>query len=173
MFEHPELAAGVEKHGDGLAGSGRDLVVAPVELDDVAQVDLAGGAQREVQIEQGGLRRGTKLSAAFKDLFFPNFVGHFASGAQGLAILSLDFHLEDLVGVLPGFDLFMGHESDETSLEGSETPFDLTLGLRCGSDEVGDVQRAQGALEFALRVAVIVARTRAEEAQCVGVDDLW
>ncbi|MGA0336462.1 MAG: hypothetical protein ACO3LD_09440 [Luminiphilus sp.] len=48
MIEHPEFLVGVEKHGDGLAGSGGDLVVASVELDDVAQVDLAAGAQREV-----------------------------------------------------------------------------------------------------------------------------
>lgn len=173
MFEHPELAAGVEKDSDGLSGSGRDLVVTPVELDDVAEVDLARGSQREVQIEQGGLGRGTKLGAAFEDLFFPDLGGHPASGAQGLAVLALDFHLEDLVGMLPGFDLFMGHESNETSLEGSETPFDLALGLGRGSDDVGDMQRAQGTLEFALRIAVVMARTRAEEAQSVGVDDLW
>jgi hypothetical protein len=35
MFENPELAERVEKHGDRFAGSGCDLVVEAVELDDV------------------------------------------------------------------------------------------------------------------------------------------
>jgi hypothetical protein len=33
MIENPELAERVEKHGDNLAGSGRDLVILAVEFD--------------------------------------------------------------------------------------------------------------------------------------------
>lgn len=139
----------------------------------MAEVNLAAGAQREVQIEQGGFGRGMEFGGAVQDLFFPDFDGHFAGGAQGFAVLALDFHLENLVGVLPGVDLFVDHEGDEASLEGSEAPLDLALGLGRRSHDVGDMQRAQRALEFALRVAVVVARTRAKEAQPVGVDDLW
>ena len=53
MFENPELAEWVEKDGDRFAGCGCDFVVEAVELDDVTEVDLAGGAQREVQVQQG------------------------------------------------------------------------------------------------------------------------
>ena len=97
------------------------------------------------------------MGAAFEYLFFPNLDGHFASGAQGLAVLALDFHLEDLVGVLPSLDFFVGHESDEASLESAEASFDLALSLGRGSHDVGDVQGVEGALEFAPRVVVVVA----------------
>jgi hypothetical protein len=50
MFENPELAERVEKHGDRFVGSGRDLVIEAVELDDVTEVNLAGGAQRKMEI---------------------------------------------------------------------------------------------------------------------------
>ncbi len=115
----------------------------------------------------------TELGGAFEDLLFPDLGGHLAGGAEVFAVLALDFHLKDLVGVLPSADLFVRHKGDEASLEGAEAPLDLALGLGCGCHEVGDMQRTQGALEFALRVAVVMARTRAEEAQGVGVDDLW
>ena len=75
--------------------------------------------------------------------------------------------------MLPGSYLFVRHEGDETSLKGAEAPLDLALGLRRGCHEVGDMQRTQGALKLALRVAVVMTRTRTEEAQGVGVDDLW
>ncbi len=66
----------------------------------------------------------------------------------------------------------MGHESEQTLLEGSKAAFDLALGLWGGSDQVGDVEGAQGALELAFGVGVVAARTRPEKAQAVGVDDL-
>lgn len=172
MIENPELAEWVEKDSDRLALCGCDLVVETVELDDVPEVDLAAGSQREVQIQQGWLGRGAQLGGALEELPFPYLGGHLAGGGQGLAVLALDFHLEDLVGVLPGADLFVRHEGDESFLEGAETPLDLARGLRRGSHEVGDVQCTQGALELAFRIAVVMARTRAEEAQGVGVDDL-
>jgi len=66
----------------------------------------------------------------------------------------------------------MGHESDQTLLEGSKAAFDLALGLWGGSDQVGNVEGAEGALELAFGIGVIAARTRSEKAQAVGVDDL-
>jgi len=48
----------------------------------------------------------------------------------------------------------------------------LPLAWRGGRDEVGHAQTAQGALEFAFRIAVIVAGAGPEEAQAVGVNDL-
>jgi hypothetical protein len=46
MFEHPQLAPGVEKLGDGLAGSGRDPVVKTVELDDAARTNSVGAGAK-------------------------------------------------------------------------------------------------------------------------------
>jgi len=67
----------------------------------------------------------------------------------------------------------MCHEGDEPFLESAEASFNLAFGLGRGRHEMGDLQGAQSALELALRVAVIVAGTRAEKAQSVGIDDLW
>jgi hypothetical protein len=45
-------------------------------------------------------------------------------GAQDLAVLALDFHLENLVGVPPGFDHLMGHRQrlSEPFAPGFSTP---------------------------------------------------
>jgi hypothetical protein len=39
----------------------------------VTEVNLAAGAQREVEIQQGWLRRETDLGGAFEDLLLPVF----------------------------------------------------------------------------------------------------
>ena len=52
MIEDPELALGVEKDRDDLAGGGGDFVVPAVELNVGAGVDLACCAQRKVEVEQ-------------------------------------------------------------------------------------------------------------------------
>ena len=51
MIENPELAERVKKHGNHLPGSGCDFIVLAVELDVRAGVNLARGAQGEVQIQ--------------------------------------------------------------------------------------------------------------------------
>jgi hypothetical protein len=61
MFEKPELVEWLEKQGDRFAGSECNLIVETVELDGMTVVNLAGGLQREVEIQQGWLRRGTGL----------------------------------------------------------------------------------------------------------------
>ena len=84
----------------------------------------------------------------------------------------MDFHLEDLVGGLVGGDIGVGEKGDEAFLEGAEAAFDLAFGLGRGCDEVGDAEGAEGALELAARVEVVVGGAGAEEAQAVGVDGL-
>lgn len=163
----------MEKHRYGPARGGGDLVVQAVELDDVAEVDFATGAQRKMEVQHGGVRRWTEAGGAVEDLIVPDLFGHLAGGSKDFAVLALDFHLEDLVGMLPRTDFFVSHEGDESVLKCAETSFDLALGLRGGSDEVGDLQRPQGTLELAPRITVVVAGTGTEEAQAVGVDGLW
>jgi hypothetical protein len=84
----------------------------------------------------------------------------------------LDFHLEDLVGGLVGGDLGVGEKGDEAFLEGAEAAFDFAFGLGGGCDEVGDAEGAEGALELAAGIEVVVGGAGAEEAQSVGVDGL-
>jgi hypothetical protein len=84
--------------------------------------------------------------------------------------LAGDFHLEDFVGERVGVDFGVGEEGDEAFLESAEAAFDFAFGLRGWGDEVGDAEGAQGALELAAGVEVVVGGTGAEEAQGVGVD---
>ena len=88
-------------------------------------------------------------------------------------VLAADFHLEDFVGVLPALDPGMGHESDEAFLKSAETAFDLAFGLGSRRDEMGDAKPKQGALELALRIAMVVTGTWAEETQAVGINGFW
>ena len=57
--------------------------------------------------------------------------------------MPLEFHLEDLVGVLRGGDFGVGKEGDEAALEGAEAAFDFAFCLRSGRDEVGDAEAAR------------------------------
>lgn len=103
-------------------------------------------------------------------LLEPDLVWDAACGAGEGAVLACDFHLEDLVGLLEGFDFGVGQEGDQTFLEGAEASFDFAFGLRCWSDQVSDVQGFERSLELALGVVEIVARTGAKETQRVGVN---
>ena len=86
-------------------------------------------------------------------------------------VLAVDFHLEDFVGLFPVCGFGVCQKRDKASLKGAETTFDFAFGLRRGSDEVGHTKPSQGTLEFAFRIAVVVAGTRAKHAQAVSVDD--
>ena len=87
---------------------------------------------------------------------FEEVVGDFASGRVSRGILAFDFHLKDFVGAFVGVDLGMGQECDEAFLKGAEAAFDFAFGLRGWGDEVGDAEGAQGALELAAGVEVVV-----------------
>ena len=86
--------------------------------------------------------------------------------------MAMEFHLEDLVGVLRGGDFCVGKEGDEAALEGAEASFDFAFCLRSGRDEMGDAEAAQGALKLALWVGVVAAGAGAEKAERIGVDGL-
>lgn len=90
--------------------------------------------------------------------------GNFSGGAVGLAILTADFELEDLVCMGPCFDVGVSQEGDEAILEGAKSPLNLALGLRSGRDQVSDAKGAQSPLELALGVGAVIAGTWSEEA---------
>ena len=172
MLKDPEPATGMMDEGDGLAKSRGDFVIVALEVDGVVVVDAAGATQGKVQIEQCGGRSQPHAAFAVLGLGVPDFEGSFAEGAVDGAVLAGDLHLENLIGLRPGLGAGMGEQGHQAALEGAKAAFDLPLGLRGGCDEVGHAEPAQGALEFAFRIAVVVAGTGPEEAQTVGVDDL-
>jgi hypothetical protein len=75
------------------------------------------------------------------------------------AVLTLEFHLENLVCVLRSGDFCVREEGDKAALEGAETTFDFTFCLRSRRDEMGDAEAAQGALKLALWVGAVAAGT--------------
>ena len=87
--------------------------------------------------------------------------------------MALEFHLEDGVCLRKGGDICVFEQGDDAALKGAKATLDLPFCLRRGSDEVGDAEGAQGALEFALRVAVVGAGAGAKETERVGIDGLW
>ena len=86
--------------------------------------------------------------------------------------MTLEFHLEEFVGVLRSGHFCVGKEGDEAALEGAEATFDFAFCLRSGRDEVGDAEAAEGALELAFWVGAVAAGAGAEKAQRIGVDGL-
>ena len=172
MFDDPEPELGVVDEGDGRFGSAGVLVIAALEIDGVVVVDAALLAEGKVQVEQRPGGCGAEALGAGQEGGFPDGEGDEAGAALAGAVLALEFHLKDVVGVLGGGGFGVGQEGDEAALEGAETAFDFAFCLRGGRDEVGDVEGAEGALEFALRVAAVAAGAWAEEAEGIGVDGL-
>ena len=67
-------------------------------------------------------------------------------------------------------DFFIGEDGHEAFLQGAEAALDLALGLRAGSNQMGDAQCGEGALELGTGIAVIRHGVMAKEAEAVGVD---
>ena len=168
MFEDPEPTTGMMEEGDGLVESGGDFVVVAVEVDGVVMIDAPGAAQGKVQIEERSGRGETHAAFPALRLGFPDFEGNLADGA----VLAGDLHLEDVLGLVPGLGAGMGEQSHQAALEGAKAALDLPLGLWGGCHQIGHAEPAQGALELAFRIVVIVVGAGPEEAQAVGVNDL-
>ena len=104
MFDDPKPELRVVDEGDGGFGSACDLVVAALEIDGVVVVDAALLAQGKVEVEQRGRGCGAEVLGAGKEGVFPDGAGDEAGAALAGAVLALEFHLEDVVGVPGGGD---------------------------------------------------------------------
>ena len=135
-------------------------------------VDAALAAQGKMEVEQSRGGCGAQARGAGEEGVFPDLERDVAGVALAGAVLALEFHLENLVGVPGGGGFGVGEEGDEAALEGAEAAFDFAFCLRGGGDEVGDAEGAEGALKFAFWVAVVGAGTGAKEAERIGVDGL-
>ena len=113
------------------------------------------------------------MALLFTQGIFPDIQRDQTRAALASAILAADFHLEDFMGMLPSLNPGVRQERDEASLESAKATFDLAFGLGSRSDKVNHAKAKQGALELASRIAMVVGRAWAEEAQGVGVDGVW
>lgn len=100
----------------------------------------------------------------------PNLDGELAGAAVFGSVLASDFHLQDLVSLVPSLHSGVSHESDQPSLQGAEPAFDFAFGLGRGNNEMGDTESLQSPLELTLWIGVVVAGAGTKEAESIGVD---
>ena len=141
------------------------------EIDLAVGVDAAFEVERQMQVQQGGRRTGTRDRALFGQGFFPGGIGAEAGGAANGGVLALKLPIQDDLGGGIAADFFIGEDGDQAFLQGAKTAFDLAFGLRAGSDQMGDAQGGEGALELGTRIPIIRHGIMTKEAQAVGVND--
>ena len=157
--------------GDGGSLSGSDGPALAEEVDLVVGVDPSFEVERQMEVQEGCRRTGTRKRTFFCQGFLPGGIGAQAGGATDGGILTLHFSVEhDLCGGI-GADFFIGQDGDQAFLEGSEAAFDFAFGLRAGGDQMGDPQGGEGALELGTGIPVIGHGIVAKEAEAVGIDD--
>lgn len=123
-----------------------------------------------MQVQQGRWRTRTHGGAAFSHGSVPSLIWAIARGAADGGVLVSDLAIEhDLSsGVIA--DVFVSQQRDQALLQGSKAAFDLTFGLRAGSDQMGHAQGGEGALELRTGIAIIGHGIMAKEAQAIGVN---
>ena len=141
------------------------------KVDLVVGVDPSFEMESQMEVQQGYRRTGTRDSAPFCQGLLRGRIRAEAGGAANGGVLALNLSVEhDLCGGIVA-DFFIGQEGHQSFLQGSKTAFDLAFGLRAGSDQMGDPQRGEGALELGTRITIIGHGIMPKEAKTVGVDD--
>ena len=171
LGDRPELSERVMDEGDGGSFGGSDGPALAKKVDLVVRVDPSFQVERQMEVQQGCRRTGTRDGALFCQGFLPGRIRAEAGGAANGGVLALDLPVEhDLCGGIVA-DFFIGQDRHQAFLQGAKAAFDLAFGLRAGSDQVGDPQRAEGALELGTGIPVIGHGIMPKEAESVGVND--
>src|ERR1019366_8897376 len=110
LRDGPELSERVVDEGDGGLFGGGDVPTAAQKVDLVVGVGPPFQMERQMQVQQGWRRAGTRGRALFRQGFFPSGVGTEACGAADGGILSFTFPVEhDLCsGIIA--DFFVGQD---------------------------------------------------------------
>lgn len=170
LGDDPELALGMVNEGDGVASRGTDGPAPTEEINLMVGVDAASEVQRQMEIQQRGIRAGTQDGALFFLGFGAGVVRGQAGGAADGSILTGQLAGQQfLSGGVIG-DLLEGQKGDEALLEGAKAAFDFAFGLRAGGDQMRDAQGGEGALELRTWIAVVARGLMAKQGQAIGVD---
>jgi hypothetical protein len=132
LSDGPELSKRVVDDGDGGLPGGGDVPTATQKVDLLVGVDPAFQMERQMQVQQGWRRTGTRGGALFRQGFFPSGVGTEARGAADGGVLSVTLPVEHALGGGIIADLFVGQDGHQTFLQGAKAAFDLAFGLRTG-----------------------------------------
>jgi hypothetical protein len=171
LGDRPELAQGMMDERDARAFGWGDPPATSQKVDLVVGVDPSFQMERQMQIQEGGWRTGTREGALLGKSFLPGGIGAQAGGAAAGGILALHLALEHALGGGIAGDFFIGQDGDQTFLQGAKAAFDLAFGLRAGRDPVGYAQGGKGALELGTGIPVIGHGIMAKETQAIGVND--
>lgn len=132
----PELALGMVNESDGVASRGTDGPAPTQEIHLLVGVDAAAEVQRQMEIQQRGIRAGTQDGALFFLGFGASVVWGEAGGAADGAVLTDQLAGQQfLSGGVIG-DLLEGQQGDDAFLEGAKAAFDFSFGLRAGRDQM-------------------------------------
>ena len=150
---------------------GSDVPALAKKVDLVVGVDPSFQVESQMEVQQGCGRTGTRERAFFCRGFLPGGIGAEAGSATEGGILALNLSVEH--GLCGGIaaDFFISQDCHQAFLQGSEAAFDLAFGLRTGSDQMGNSQGAEGALELGTGITVIGHGIMAKEAKTVGIHD--
>ena len=123
-----------------------------------------------MEVEQAGIWARTHGVAMIGLGLGPGVVGRESGGATNGLVLPFQFLIEEGLSRGIGGDPLEKKESDQTLLEGAKAAFDLPLGLGTGSDQMGDAQGGEGALELGPWIPTVGGGLVAEECQSIGVE---
>jgi hypothetical protein len=173
LGDGPKLSERVVDERDRRPRGGSDMPAAAQEVDLAVGVDPASQMERQMQVEQRCRGTGTNGRALFGQGFLPGGIGAEARGAADGAILSFKLPVEhDLrSGII--VNLFIGQDGHQPFLHGAKAALDLAFGLGTGSDQMGDPEGGEGALELGAGIAVIGHGIVTKEAEAVGIHHQW
>jgi len=141
------------------------------KVDLVIGVDASFQMERQMEVQQGCWRTGTRGRTLFRQGLLPSGIRAEAGGAANGGVLALNLAVEhDLCGGIVA-DFFIGQDGHQAFLQGAKTAFDFAFGLRAWGDQMGHAQSGEGALELRTRIPIIGHGIMAKEAEAVGVDD--
>lgn len=166
----PELAVWMMNEGDGVALSRGDGPTASQEVDLVVGIAAAAEVEGQMEVEQTGVWARAHGIALLGLGLGPGVVGREASGATNGLILPFQFLIEECLSRGIGGDPLEKKERDQTLLEGAKAAFDFPLGLGTGSDQMGDAQGGEGALELGPWIPSVGGGLVAEQSQSIGVE---
>ncbi len=170
LGDDPELAMGMVDESHGMARGGTDRPTTAEEINLVVGVDASGEVQRQMEVQQAGVRTRAQYDALFFLSLGTGVVRGEAGGAADGAILAGQFVGQQLLCGSVSGDFLIGQKRDEALLKGAKAAFDFAFGLRAGCDQMRDAQRREGTLELRAGIAAIAGGLMAEQGQAIGVE---
>jgi len=155
--------------GDGMPSGGTDRPTATEEINLVVGIDPSSEVQRQMEIQQAGIRTRAQYGALFFLSLGAGVVRRETGGAADGAVLAGQFAGQQFLCRGVSGDFLVGQEGDDSILEGAEAAFDFAFGLRAEGDQMRDAQGGEGALELRAGIAAIGRGLMAEQGQAIGV----